>query len=159
MPLTLFHLAQLEKESGNLREGIQALRKAIALVPDNTETVAMLGAFLTQDGQAAEAVALLDPFARGQNADVDVLTARAIALAKLGRFDEALSDLSRAQAQDASNARLLVDTVRSIDDARLDDLVPGEEGAWTVYDTIQGAIEHSIYHAGQIAILKKGAGR
>jgi arylsulfatase A-like enzyme/Flp pilus assembly protein TadD len=110
MPLTLFHLAQLEKESGNLREGIQALRKAIALVPDNTETVAMLGAFLTQDGQAAEAVALLDPFARGQNADVDVLTARAIALAKLGRFDEALSDLSRAQAQDASNARLLVDT-------------------------------------------------
>jgi Flp pilus assembly protein TadD len=110
MPLTLFHLAHLEKESGNLREGIQALRKAVALVPDNTETVAMLGAFLTQDGQAAEAVALLDPFARGQNADVDVLTARAIALAKLGRFDEALSDLSRAQAQDASNARLFVDT-------------------------------------------------
>ena len=63
----------------------------------------------------------------------------------------------RRRVQDA--ARLLADTVRTIDDGRLDDLIPGEEGAWTVYDTIQGAIEHSVYHAGQIAILKKGAGR
>lgn len=110
MPLTLFHLAHLEREGGNLREGIQALRKAVALVPDNTEAAVMLGAYLTQDGQAAEAVELLDPFARGQTADPDVLSARAIALAKLGRFTDALADVSRAREEDPSNGRLLVET-------------------------------------------------
>jgi arylsulfatase A-like enzyme/cytochrome c-type biogenesis protein CcmH/NrfG len=110
MPLTLFHLAHLERESGNLREGIQALRKAVALVPDNSETVVMLATYLTQDGRAAEAVELLDPFARGQTADMDVLTARAIALAKLGRFNDALADLSRALEEDPSNGRLFVET-------------------------------------------------
>ena len=77
MPLTLFHLAQLERENGNLDGAIDALRKAVAIVPDNSETVAMLGAYLTQAGRPAEAVALLDPFARRENADVEVLTARA----------------------------------------------------------------------------------
>ena len=99
MPLTLFHLAHLERENGNLESAIDALRKAIAIVPDNAETVAMLGASLTQAGRPAEAVALLDPFARREHADLEVLTARALALAKLRRFDEALAALSRARTR------------------------------------------------------------
>ena len=55
MPLTLFHLAHLERESGNLEGAIDALRKAVAIVPDNSETVAMLGGYLTQAGRAGEA--------------------------------------------------------------------------------------------------------
>jgi arylsulfatase A-like enzyme/Flp pilus assembly protein TadD len=109
MPLALFYLAHLERERGNLRAAIHALRKAVALVPDNAETVAMLGATLAQDGRPAEAVLLLEPYARREHADVEVLTTRAIALAKLGRTKEALSDLSHAQAQDPSNGALLVE--------------------------------------------------
>jgi tetratricopeptide (TPR) repeat protein len=109
MPLTLFHLAQLERENGNLDGAIDALRKAVALVPDNSESVAMLGAYLTQAGRSAEAVKLLEPFARREHADADVVTARAIALAKLRRFDEALAMLSRASTEDPSNGRLLLE--------------------------------------------------
>ena len=109
MPLTLFHLAQLERENGNLDGAIDALRKAVAIVPDNSETVAMLGAYLTQAGRPGEAVKLLEPFARRENADIEVLTSRAIALAKLRRFDEALATLARASSEDPSNGRLLLE--------------------------------------------------
>jgi arylsulfatase A-like enzyme/Flp pilus assembly protein TadD len=109
MPLTLFHLAILERETGNLDAAIAALRKAVVLAPDNIETVSMLGASLTQAGRSAEALALLDPFARREHADVEVLTVRALALAKLRRFDDALASLTRASAEDPSNARLLLE--------------------------------------------------
>jgi Flp pilus assembly protein TadD len=109
MPMTLLHLAQLERENGNLDAAIDALQQALALVPENVEAVAMLGASLTQAGRPAEAVALLEPFARREPADVDVLTARAIALAKLRRFDEARTELSRARLEDPSNGRLLLE--------------------------------------------------
>ena len=109
MPLTLFHLAILEREAGNLDAAIAALRKTVALVPDNTEAVAMLGASLTQAGRAAEAIALLDPYAGREQADVEVVTARALALAKLRRFDEALASMARASAEDPSNGRLLLE--------------------------------------------------
>jgi tetratricopeptide (TPR) repeat protein len=79
------------------------------MVPDNAETVAILGGYLTQAGRPAEAVELLDRFGRRENADAEVLTARAIALAKLRRFDEALAELSRARNEDPSNGRLLVE--------------------------------------------------
>ena len=109
MPLTLYHLAHLEREKGNLDEAILALRKAMAIVPDNSEAVAMLGAYLTQAGRPAEAIELLDPFARAETADADILTSRAIALAKMRRFDEALATLSKASKEDPSNARLLLE--------------------------------------------------
>jgi arylsulfatase A-like enzyme/tetratricopeptide (TPR) repeat protein len=109
MPLALFHLAVLEREAGNLDAAIGALRKAVALVPDNTETVAMLGASLTQAGRPNEAVELLDPYARREHADVDLLTTRALALAKLRRFDDALAAVLQASAEDPSNGRLLLE--------------------------------------------------
>jgi len=110
MPLALFHLAHLERENGNLEGAIDALRKAVALVPDNVETVTGLGAYLTQANRAEEAIDLLDPLARREQADVEVLTTRAIALAKRRRFDEALASLSRARHEDPSNGRLLLET-------------------------------------------------
>ena len=40
-----------------------------------------------------------------------------------------------------------------LDDSRLD--VPIMPGMSTVYVTLQGVVQHSLYHTGQIAILKK----
>ena len=60
MPLSFFYLAHIERERGNLKEAVDALRKAVALAPDNAEAVALLGAYLTQAGQAAEAAAMLE---------------------------------------------------------------------------------------------------
>lgn len=53
----------------------------------------------------------------------------------------------------ASHAKLR-DVVATYDEARLDQpMVPGGS---TAYVQFHGAIQHDIYHAGQIAILKKG---
>lgn len=42
-----------------------------------------------------------------------------------------------------------------LDDGKLDE--PILEGMPTVYTTLHGVVQHSLYHAGQIAILKKSA--
>ena len=44
-------------------------------------------------------------------------------------------------------------TIANLDQARLDQ--PILEGMSSVYGTLQGIVQHDIYHAGQIAILKK----
>jgi uncharacterized damage-inducible protein DinB len=44
-------------------------------------------------------------------------------------------------------------TILLLDDSRLDQ--PIIEGMSSVYVTIHGVIQHTLYHAGQIAILKK----
>jgi uncharacterized damage-inducible protein DinB len=45
--------------------------------------------------------------------------------------------------------------ISSLDDSRLDDMLPGVDHQWPVYVTIHGSIQHYLYHAGQIALLKK----
>ena len=110
MPLSFFYLAHIERERGNLKEAVDALRKAVALAPDNAEAVALLGAYLTQAGQAAEAAAMLERYERSHDPDVEVLTAHALALGKVGRTKDALATLTRARELDPSNAMLLVDT-------------------------------------------------
>lgn len=53
----------------------------------------------------------------------------------------------------AGHAKLR-EVVASYDDARLDQpMVPGGSSAYVQF---HGAIQHDLYHAGQIAILKKG---
>jgi uncharacterized damage-inducible protein DinB len=47
----------------------------------------------------------------------------------------------------------LVRAITSLDDSRLD--IPIVEGSASVYATLHGIIQHDLYHAGQIAILKK----
>jgi uncharacterized damage-inducible protein DinB len=50
----------------------------------------------------------------------------------------------------------LVEAVAVFPDSRLDEIVPGKKGAhYTFYYMLQGVVQHELYHAGQIALLKK----
>ena len=50
----------------------------------------------------------------------------------------------------------LVEAVSVLSDSRLDEIVPGKEGAhYTFYYMLHGVVQHELYHAGQIALLKK----
>lgn len=53
------------------------------------------------------------------------------------------------------NHRNFSDAIASVDESRLDE--PILEGMKTVYATLHGAVQHDLYHAGQIAILKKAS--
>ncbi len=61
-------------------------------------------------------------------------------------WQKALSELKEAHKQ-------LMRAVEELPDARLEDKVPGRD--YTVYLMLHGMAQHDIYHAGQIAILKK----
>lgn len=54
-----------------------------------------------------------------------------------------------------ANHRKLVEAIKSLGDDRLKSNVPGR--SYDFYHLFQGATQHAIYHAGQIALLKKGA--
>jgi uncharacterized damage-inducible protein DinB len=61
----------------------------------------------------------------------------------------ALAQVRRGHAE-------LVAAVASLPESRLDDMVPGKEGAhYTFYYMLHGVVQHELYHAGQIALLKK----
>lgn len=47
----------------------------------------------------------------------------------------------------------LVDAVAAIPDSRLSERVPGK--GHDVYHMLHGAVQHELYHTGQIALLKK----
>jgi uncharacterized damage-inducible protein DinB len=50
----------------------------------------------------------------------------------------------------------LIAAVVALPDSRLDDIVPGKEGShYTFYYMLHGVVQHELYHAGQIALLKK----
>jgi len=50
----------------------------------------------------------------------------------------------------------LVAAVSALPDSRLGDSVPGKEGEhYTFYYMLHGVVQHELYHAGQIALLKK----
>jgi uncharacterized damage-inducible protein DinB len=49
----------------------------------------------------------------------------------------------------------LREAIAAVDDARLDE--PILEGMRSIYTTLHGAVQHDLYHAGQIAILKKAS--
>jgi hypothetical protein len=53
-------------------------------------------------------------------------------------------------------AKDLQDTIGAQDDGRLDEELPGVDDTWSAYITLHGVLQHVLYHAGQIAILKKG---
>ncbi len=50
--------------------------------------------------------------------------------------------------------RALVDAIARVAESRLDE--PILAGKSSVYVTLHGVIQHDLYHAGQIALLKKG---
>jgi len=50
----------------------------------------------------------------------------------------------------------LIAAVAALPDSRLDQTVPGKKGAhYTFYYMLHGVVQHELYHAGQIALLKK----
>jgi uncharacterized damage-inducible protein DinB len=50
----------------------------------------------------------------------------------------------------------LVEALSVLPDSQLDEKVPGKEGAhYTFYYMLHGVVQHELYHAGQIALLKK----
>ena len=51
--------------------------------------------------------------------------------------------------------QLLREAVESLDDRKLDEIVPGRK--YKFYFLFHGIVQHTLYHAGQIALLKKGA--
>jgi len=109
MPLGWLELAQLERKRGNLQGAVDALRRASDVDPTNVEVATLLGASLTQDGHAAEAIVVLEPFAQPPDADVEILRALAIAKARTGRPDDGLQLLQRAHAADPDEAQTFVD--------------------------------------------------
>jgi hypothetical protein len=51
----------------------------------------------------------------------------------------------------------LVETVAALSDRRLQDQVPGKK--YDFYQMLHGIAQHELYHAGQVAILKKTQAR
>ena len=50
----------------------------------------------------------------------------------------------------------LVAAVAALQDSRLEEMVPGKAEAFhTFYYELHGVVQHELYHAGQIALLKK----
>jgi uncharacterized damage-inducible protein DinB len=52
-----------------------------------------------------------------------------------------------------STTSKLVETIRLTDDAKLNEIVAGKE--FNYYFLLHGVVQHNLYHAGQIAILKR----
>lgn len=52
-----------------------------------------------------------------------------------------------------SNHQKVVQAIKSFDDRRLDETVPGR--TYNFYHLFGSAIQHAVYHGGQIALLKK----
>jgi hypothetical protein len=62
----------------------------------------------------------------------------------------------RKAVADAKRAHdLFVKTVAGLPDSRLRERVPGKR--YDFYHMLHGLAQHELYHAGQIAILKKAA--
>lgn len=55
------------------------------------------------------------------------------------------------------NHRKLLDAISSVDESRLDESIYKDPNApySSVYVTLHGGVQHDLYHAGQIAMLKK----
>jgi uncharacterized damage-inducible protein DinB len=60
-----------------------------------------------------------------------------------------------AVAKSMANGRALVQTVRRFPAERLHTPRPRVESTW--YELVSGELQHAIYHAGQVALLKKAA--
>jgi hypothetical protein len=68
-------------------------------------------------------------------------------------IDNSESAWEAAIAALESGHRQLAERISALTDGELEQKVPGRDH--TVYKTVHGLIQHNLYHAGQIAILKK----
>jgi uncharacterized damage-inducible protein DinB len=63
----------------------------------------------------------------------------------------------KAIAETKRTHETLVETVAALPDSRLGDRVPGKR--YDFYHLLHGVVQHELYHAGQIAILRKAQAR
>jgi arylsulfatase A-like enzyme/Tfp pilus assembly protein PilF len=108
MPLSLVHLAFLERETGNLDQAVKAARRALALNPEDTDVIGLLGAYLNESGRPRETLRLVEPYVRKKDPDLDVLVAQGVAFASTGRPQEAMAAFERVRQIDPSNVMALV---------------------------------------------------
>ena len=113
-------LAQIQRDRRDLDGAIASMRRAHALAPQDPQTTALLGAYLTERGESAAAVALLSPAAAGAQPDLQVLVTLGLAQARAGQGRDAIATLEKARAAYPSNARLLIElgTVQLIGNQR-----------------------------------------
>jgi uncharacterized damage-inducible protein DinB len=72
--------------------------------------------------------------------------------------DSGLDAWRAAQNQARKIHEQLVEVVATFPDSRLQEQVPGKtESYYTFYYMFSGIVQHELYHAGQIALLKKFA--
>ena len=62
----------------------------------------------------------------------------------------------QAQQRLADAHRELEEAVAALPESRLDEIAPGRDH--TIYFMLHGQVQHTLYHAGQIAVLKKAKG-
>jgi len=98
-------LAFVLQQSEQVGEAIDNLRAAMRMGGETASIRVQLGLLLTETGKPKEAVEVLAPLAGGD--DPDALNAYGIALADLGRADEAVQQFQRVLQADPSNAPAL----------------------------------------------------
>lgn len=108
MPVSYLHLAYLKRGLGDIQGAVVAARRSFELRPLDAEAISLYAVYLTEAGQPAESVRVTAPYVDVPGPDLDVLTARGMALARLGRFDAALATFETARGVDPSNALTLV---------------------------------------------------
>lgn len=86
-----------------------------------------------------------------------IVTNKALTLNEAENFppvrDKSPAAWKQAIALLKKNHKELVKTVSDLPDARLTERVPGKN--YNIYFMLHGVTQHELYHAGQIAILKK----
>jgi len=65
----------------------------------------------------------------------------------------ATGDWSELRERSLARARTLVETVRSMSPERLHETRPGLQDTW--FELVSGELQHVLYHAGQVGLLKK----
>ena len=71
-------------------------------------------------------------------------------------FDEGAWEKTKGRLEETNRA--LRSVVAAMDENRLARVEPVEpKGGYTVYEILHGIVQHNLYHAGQIALLRKAA--
>jgi tetratricopeptide (TPR) repeat protein len=94
---------------GRSEEAVAGLTLAHALAPDDADVCNDMGVILRRLGRLEEALTWFDK-ALGLRADVKTLLAKAYALERLHRFDEALAIYATVKATDVANAEAELNT-------------------------------------------------
>jgi Flp pilus assembly protein TadD len=108
MPLVFTHLAFLYRQKGDLTAAVDAVRRALALDPEDADAAGLLGGYLVEAGRPREAARVLAPYAERTDPDPDVLTSRGMALAALGETKAALATFEHARSLSPGNPMSLV---------------------------------------------------